>query len=66
MRKGKEYIVKQYDDWKIIRYVYYFKTREECANYQLGKNEKLLEIYFLPDEIFSFNWRIKVETVLLN
>lgn len=66
MRKGEEYIVRQYDDWKIVRYIYYFKTREECANHLLKENEKLLEIYFLPDEISDFNWRIKVEAVVLN
>lgn len=64
--KSEEYIVKQYDNWRIVRYIYYFKTRKEYANYQLRKNEKLLEVYFLPDEIFGFNWRIKVEAVLSN
>lgn len=66
MRKSKEYTVKKYDGWKIVRYTYYFKTREECVNYQLGKNEKLLEVYFLPDEIFGFNWEMKIEAALPN
>lgn len=65
MRKSEEYIVEQYDNCKIVRYVYYFKTKEECANYQLKKNEKLLEIYFLPDEIFGFNWKMKIEAFYL-
>lgn len=66
MRKSKEYIVKQYDDWRIIRYFYFFKTKEECANYQLEKNEKLLEIYFRPDEIFGYSWEMKIEAALPN
>lgn len=66
MQKSGEYIVEQYDNWKIVRYIYYFRTKEECANYWLKKNEKLIEVYFLPDEISNFNWRMKVEAFLLN
>lgn len=64
MRKSEKYIVEQYDNWKIVRYIYYFKIKEECANYRLKKNEKLLEIYFLLDEISGFNWRMKVEAFI--
>ena len=66
MKKSQEFIVKEWETFQIVRYTYYFKSKEECANYQLRKDERLLEIYFLPDEIFGFNWRIKVEAVLPN
>ena len=33
MKKGQEYIVRKLDDMYIVRFTYYFKTKEECANY---------------------------------
>lgn len=63
MEKSQEHIVRQDNNYQIVRYTYYFKTDEECVNYQLKDTEHLLNIYYLMDETSEFKLGMNVEEV---
>ena len=56
MRKSQEVLVGEYSNVQVFNYTYYFNSKEEASNYQLGKDERILELYCV-DGIFT----IKVE-----
>lgn len=58
MRKSQEVLVGEYGNVQVFNYTYYFDSTEEASNYQLGEDERILEIYCV-DGIFA----IKVEDV---
>lgn len=58
MRKSQEVLVGEYDHIQVFNYTYYFDSKEEAFNFQLGEDERILERYY-TDGIFA----IKVEDV---
>lgn len=58
MKKSQEVLVGEYGNVQVFNYTYYFDSKEEASNYQLGEDERILERYCI-DGIFA----IKVEDV---
>jgi hypothetical protein len=63
MEKSSEHIIHQWENWCVVRFTYYFKTKEECENYVLKENEKLICRYYLMDETSEFKWAMVVEAI---
>lgn len=63
MKKGKEYIVNQYDNYQVVWYNYYFENREECENYQLKDNERVIDVKFAAEDYPNFKWVMCVQEI---
>ena len=63
MKKGKEYIVSQYDNYQVVKYNYYFENREECENYQVKDNEQVIDVKLIAENYSNFKWVMAVQEV---
>lgn len=47
MRKSQEVLIGEYGNVQVFNYTYYFDSKEEASNYQLGEDERILECYYV-------------------
>lgn len=63
MKKGKEYVVSQYDNCQVVKYNYYFENREECENYQVRDSEQVIDIKLTAEDYPNFKWVMAIQEV---
>lgn len=63
MKKSKEHIVYQDNNYQVVFYTYYFKTMEECNSYILKDDEQLLYVYKLMDENSDFKIGVNIKKI---
>lgn len=60
MKIGKETIIQREENFEVVRYNYYFESKEEMERFKLKKNEKLVaRIFYTGNE--SYPCMIQVE-----
>lgn len=61
MKKGKELIIRKEENFEVVRYNYYFKSKEEMEQFVLNSNEKLIErILFNPNGLYACSMQVEV------
>lgn len=63
MKKGKEYIIGQYDNYQVVKYNYYFENKEECENYQVKDSEQVIDVKLIAEDYPNFKWVMAVHEV---
>jgi len=63
MKKGKEYVVGQYDNCQVVKYNYYFENREECENYQVRDSEQVIDVKLTAEDFPKFKWVMAIQEV---
>lgn len=63
MKKGKEYVVAQYDNCQVVKYNYYFENREECENYQVRDSEQVIDVKLTAEDFPKFKWVMAIQEV---
>ena len=64
MEKSQEFIVREYETFQVIHYNYYFKDKEEYANYKLQDNETILSSSWIQDST-NYTIMVNVEEIRL-
>ena len=63
MKIGKETVIHREEDFEVIRYNYYFESKEEMERFKLKKDEKLVaRVFYTGNE--SYPCMIQVEKVI--
>lgn len=63
MKKGKEYIVGQYNNYQVVKYNYYFENKEECENYRVKDSEQVIDVKLSAEDYSNFKWVMAVQEV---
>ena len=63
MKKGKEYVVGQYNNYQVVKYNYYFENSEECENYQVRDSEQVIDVKLTAEDYENFKWVMAVQEV---
>ena len=63
MKKGKEYVVGQYDNCQVVKYNYYFENKEECENYQVRDSEQVIDVKLTAEDFPKFKWIMAIQEV---
>lgn len=61
MKIGKETVIRRKENFEVIQYSYYFESKEEIRDFQLMKDEQLIECSATQDEFYPY--KMVVQTI---
>lgn len=61
MKKGIELVIRKEENFEVVRYNYYFESKEEMERFKLKKDEKLVgRVFYTKDEFYPCVIQVEV------